>query len=227
MAPTASQIRAEARLALHEAILDAALGQLSRTGPEGLSVREVARQVGLASSAIYRHIPSRDALLTELIIRGYDELGAAVEKAESELARERPRQRFVAVGQALRTWALEHPQHWALLYGSPVPGYVAPEDTIGPATRVALVLAAILRDAAGTGSAAADEPTAGLEPELLATVLAGVEPELAATGILAWITIYGLVSFELFGHLVGSVVEPGRFFEHSLEELADRLELPR
>ena len=70
-------------------------------------------------------------------------------------------------------------------------------------------------------------PTAGLEPELLVTVLDGVEPELAATGILAWITIYGLVSFELFGHLVGSVAEPERFFEHSLEELADRLELPR
>jgi len=228
MAETAREIRGQARDALRQAILDAALEQLATVGAAGLSVRQVARQVGLASSAIYRHIPSREALLTELIIAGYDELGAAAEQAEAALPRDDLDGRFRATARAIRRWALEHPHHYALLYGSPVPGYAAPAATIGPATRVALVFACILRDAALRERPAAQDlrrSESSLEPEILEMFLAGVDPDLAREGILAWVTVFGVVSFELFGHLVGSVADSERFFDQTLDSLLVRLSL--
>ncbi len=231
MQETAGAIRTRARAALRRAILDAALDQLATTGADGLSVRQVARQVGLASSAIYRYVPSRDALLTELILAGYDQLGEAAEQAEAGCDRGDLRGRFAATARAVRSWGAAHPHHYALLYGSPVPGYAAPEETAGPASRVPLVLSGILRDAAVAGAPPpprpGPEPDSGiLEPEVLTTVLAGVAPRAATEAVLVWASLFGVVSFELFGHFVGSVADADRFFEAALGSLMDRLALP-
>jgi len=226
----AATVRKDARDAMRRAILDAALGQLATTGADALSVRSVAREVGLASSAIYRHIPSRDALLTELIVEGYDALGAAAEAAEATVDREEVRARFAATGRAVRTWARANPYHYALLYGSPVPGYVAPETTIAPAARVAMVLAQILVDAAAAGldGGAGEPPDPGtLGVDLLDLFGVTIDDGAAFRGLLAWISLFGVVSFELFGHLVGSVAEPDRFFDATLVALMDEIGLPR
>ncbi|MGH8861716.1 MAG: TetR/AcrR family transcriptional regulator, partial [Jatrophihabitantaceae bacterium] len=123
---------------------------LAADGPD-LSLRAVARDLGVVSSAVYRYFESRDALLTALIIDGYDSLGAAVEVAEAIVARRDLSGRWLATGRAVRAWALERPHEYALLYGSPVPGYAAPQDTIGPASRPVLVLTTILRDGVERG----------------------------------------------------------------------------
>jgi AcrR family transcriptional regulator len=102
--------------------------------------------MGMASSAVYRYFPSRDELLTRLIIDGYDALGAAAEDADDPTAL--PRERWLAACRAVRSWALTHPHEYALLYGSPVPGYAAPRDTVPSAARVGVVLGRILGDAA-------------------------------------------------------------------------------
>ena len=67
---------------MHRAILDAGRRRLASDGATGLSLRAVARDVGMVSSAVYRYVPNRDALLTALIIESYDALGAAAEEAE-------------------------------------------------------------------------------------------------------------------------------------------------
>ena len=91
----------------------------------------------MVSSAIYRYVRSRDDLLTLLVVDGYDELGDAVDEAEGAIARDDFRGRFLAIGRAVREWALREPATYALLFGSPVPGYQAPaERTTGPGTRV-------------------------------------------------------------------------------------------
>ena len=100
----------------------------------------------MASSAIYRYFPSRDALLTRLIIDAYDALGAAVEDAEAAVDRTDVLGRFRAIGHAVRSWARANPHEYALIYGSPVPGYAAPTDTIDPATRVTTVLLRLLAE---------------------------------------------------------------------------------
>ncbi len=219
--PTARErVRAE----ITGEITDAARRQLAEVGAAALSLRAVARELGMASSALYRYFPSRDDLLTRLIIDGYDALGAAAEAADDPTAA--PLDRWLAVCRAVRAWAHAHPHEYALLYGSPVPGYSAPQDTIPAAARVGVVLGRVLGDAARAGAlpdaAGGDAP--GLVTEDARAVLGGEHPALddavRVRALLAWSSVYGTVSFELFGHLVGSVADGDRYFDRAMTELA-------
>jgi AcrR family transcriptional regulator len=219
--PTARErIRAE----LTAEITDAARRQLAEVGAAALSLRAVARELGMASSAVYRYFPSRDELLTRLIIDGYDDLGAAAESADVPDAR--PRERWLAVCRAVREWARAHPYEYALLYGSPVPGYEAPPDTVPAASRVGIVLGRILADAARAGSLpdAAGERDPGLVSDAAVAVLGGEHPSLDETvrvrALLAWSALFGTISFELFGHFVGSVQDADRYFDRAMGDLA-------
>lgn len=145
--PTARErVRAE----VTAEITAAARRQLAEVGAAALSLRAVAREVGMVSSAVYRYFPSRDDLLTRLILEGYDALGEAAEAADAPA--DPPRERWLAVCRAVRAWALAHPHEYALLYGSPVPGYSAPPDTVPAAARVGIALGGILRAAAFSGA---------------------------------------------------------------------------
>src|SRR6478609_1710696 len=123
-----------------------ARAHLAAEGPD-LSLRAVARELGMVSSAVYRYFESRDALLTALIIDAYDDMGEATERAEAAVRRTDLRGRWQATCHAIRDWSRSHPAEYALLYGTPVPGYAAPQDTVGPASRTVVVMTAILRDA--------------------------------------------------------------------------------
>jgi AcrR family transcriptional regulator len=179
----------------------------------------------MASSALYRYFPSRDDLLTRLIIDGYDALGAAAEHADDPTAG--PRDRWLAVCRAVRTWARAHPHEYALLYGSPVPGYAAPRDTVPAASRVGIVLGRVLGDAARAG--ALPEPAGAARDRTLLSddtvaVLGGEHPAIddavRLRALLAWSALYGTISFELFGHFVGSVEDADRYFDAAMAELA-------
>ena len=128
--------------------------QLALHGAAALSLRAVARELGVVSSAVYRYVESREELLTLLLVDAYNELGDAVDAAVGAL----PERRFQlqvrgARGRRCGSWALREPASYALLFGSPVPGYRAPaERTIGPGTRVVVALMAIL-DGAWPGRA--------------------------------------------------------------------------
>ena len=90
----------------------------------------------MASSALYRYVASRDDLLTLLIVQIYDELGAVAEACEAECADADVSTRWLTLCHAVRGWAVAHPHDYALLYGTPVPGYAAPAATIPPAPPV-------------------------------------------------------------------------------------------
>jgi AcrR family transcriptional regulator len=148
-APRTARERARAEITAE--ILDAARGYLATDGAPALSLRAIARDLGMASSALYRYFSSRDQLLTRLIIDAYDSLGAAAEAAEVAVDRNDLAGRFAATCIAVRDWALAHPNEYALIYGSPVPGYVAPADTVRPASRVTTLLLRIIVEAAAAG----------------------------------------------------------------------------
>ena len=176
--------RERVRAELIREITEIARRQLATEGAAGLSLRAVAREMGMVSSAIYRYFPSRDDLLTTLIIDGYNAVGEAVEQAEAACARDDYAGRWLAACRAVRDWALANPHEYALVYGSPVPGYRAPERTIGPASRAAAVVGKIIGDAyraaaAGRPGQGAQEPGAG-EPGLRESGLAA--PGQAAPG---------------------------------------------
>ncbi|MER5519357.1 TetR/AcrR family transcriptional regulator [Streptomyces sp. NPDC002763] len=222
---TAQGARARARMEVTAAIKDEARRQLAAEGAAKLSLRAVARELGMVSSALYRYFPSRDDLLTALIIDAYDSLGEAAEAAHATAlaAGAVPARRWVTVCEAVRGWALAHPHEYALIYGSPVPGYAAPDTTIQPAARVALVLIGILLDAFEQRGLARTPVPAELAPEarrMADELVPGLPPEVAVAMAAAWAQLFGLVGFELFGQFKGVVEDRDRFFRHAAAQLA-------
>lgn len=223
--------RAAARAAQILTIKDVARRLIERDGVAGLSLREVAREMGLVSSALYRYFATRDELLTALILDAYNELGAAVERADARHRAESSRVRWRAVARALRAWALRHPHEFGLIYGTPVPGYRAPAETVAAATRFTGVLATVLNDERRqtrrrTPPAATPAQARYLEVDSLREVMPDVEPDDYVRALMAWTQLVGFLSFELFGHYVGTVRNAARMFDAVVEELADSLRLP-
>ncbi|MDQ0579283.1 TetR/AcrR family transcriptional regulator [Streptomyces rishiriensis] len=219
--------RARARIEVTVAIKEEARRQLASDGAARLSLRAVARELGMVSSALYRYFPSRDDLLTALIIDAYDSLGEAAEAAHAAVveadADVPPVERWVAVGEAVRGWALAHPQEYALIYGSPVPGYSAPGTTVPAAARVGLLLIGILRDAHQSHALEVPLLSDELVPEAvrMAADLAPDLPPGAVTALVAaWAQLYGLVGFELFGQFNRVVEEREPFFRYAVTRLA-------
>jgi AcrR family transcriptional regulator len=213
--------RERARAEITAEILKAARGYLATGGAPALSLRAIARDLGMASSALYRYFGSRDELLTRLIIDAYDSLGAAAEAGEATIERNDLAARLAAVCESVRAWALAHPNEYALIYGSPVPGYVAPADTVRPASRVTVLLLRIIVEAALAGripdAASADENSTGEDPGPAAAVAPirshlppGVPAPLVQRALMVWTNLFGVVSFELYGQLRNVVGEqPG------------------
>ncbi|MEM9464824.1 MAG: TetR/AcrR family transcriptional regulator [Actinomycetota bacterium] len=219
-----------ARAALIADITETARRHLAEAGAPGLSLRAVARELGMASSAIYRYFPSRDALLTQLIIDAYDALGAAVEDAEQAVGRADHAGRFAAIAHGVRDWARAHPHQYALIYGSPVPGYAAPEDTIVPATRVTMRLLVLLDELEAAKVPVAETSAtpldAGLVEQLSSLVgQAGltIEPTRMLVGIGVWTELYGMVSFELFGQFRNVFDDADAVFGARVDAMAARM----
>lgn len=226
----ATGVRTRARAEMTEQIKRIARAHLAADGPD-LSLRAVARDIGVVSSAVYRYFDSRDALLTALIIDAYDSLGAAAEHGEAQVPRRDLAGRWLALGRSIREWSRERPHEYALLYGSPVPGYAAPGDTIGPASRPVWVMTAILRDGVRRGEFGAPDRLpkplrADLESIGADPGFAGIPPAVLSRGLTAWAQLFGALSFELFGRLTNAVTDYDAFFDHQLRAMAGYVGLP-
>lgn len=218
--------RSQARLLQIERIKTTSRRLLAEKGAPTLSLREVAREMGLVSSALYRYYATRDELLTALIVDAYNDLGDFAERAHRRTITKSARQQLHAVASAIRTWAKRNPNEWALLYGSPVPGYEAPEYTVAAAARVALVLSSIMVGA----WQGVPPPTSGevdaqlkgvLERQTFDESMPGVPERARARALMVWSTIFGFISFELFGHFKGTVRNASRLFNIVVDEAAD------
>ncbi|HEY9482655.1 MAG TPA: WHG domain-containing protein [Micromonosporaceae bacterium] len=222
----AGSIRARVRAEMVTEIKAVARRHLATDGAN-LSLRAVARDMGMVSSALYRYFASRDDLLTALIIDAYNALGAAVEKADAAVGERGDfRGRFLILGRAVRQWALANPAEYALIFGSPVPGYAAPANTVVAAQRTPDVLLGILVD--GLAGIAVRAPAAELAPALRADMTAArdaiapsLPPDVFALGTIAWIHIFGAVSFELFGQLNNVIDARDDYFDYQLRQIAD------
>ena len=237
-APAGKQQRTPRERARAQTIADIVeLGRkhLAEHGAAALSLRAVARDLGVVSSAVSRYVGSRDELLTLLLVDAYNDLGDAVDAAVESVPADDFKERFAELARAVRAWALREPARYGLLFGSPVPGYRAPaERTTAPGTRVVTSLVQILDGAhrAGThldGASAAEPAAASMPPALAADLGAirrdlnvGVPDVLLARGTLVWTSLFGAVSFEVFGQYgAGTFSAPDELFEHHIAVLAD------
>jgi AcrR family transcriptional regulator len=223
---TAGSIRARVRAEMIEEIKNVARRQLAETGSD-LSLRAVARDMGMVSSAVYRYFASRDDLLTALILDAYNSLGEACEVAGAHVEdRSDYLGRWLAVAHAVRDWSVAQPHEYALIYGSPVPGYAAPQDTVEPSIRPVIVLGEILNDAhnagALTGTFAAPPPEL-LLPEIRQVrdlVAPDVSEAAMVRALISWTELFGAVSFELFGRFNNTITDLGTWFDHQARMMA-------
>lgn len=197
--------RAANRAAMESEIRRLGREHLRTAGAAGLSLRAIARDLGVVSSAVYRYVPSRDDLLTLLLVEAYSDVADAVEQAVAGVAPDNHRARLRAGVHALREWGVADPSRWALLYGSPVPGYAAPaERTVGPGTRVVAMLIGELARAEAAGAVTVDDVDV---PADLTDDLATIRDEfgigLSDAGLVVattlWSTTIGAISLEVFG----------------------------
>ncbi|MFF2188021.1 TetR/AcrR family transcriptional regulator [Streptomyces sp. NPDC058155] len=211
-------LRERRRAAATQEILDAAELQLAEDGPGALSLRGVARSLGMTVQALYHYFPSRDSLVTSLVAKAYDDLADAVQAsvataggdtvAGDSAGGDSALPRLVVATEGYRRWAIAHPEHFQLLYGTPLRYYAAPVD--GPTTQAVRRMGAVFeREMFGGYTAqqlaAAEMPALSTE---LRTYLESLPPgglgnlpaPATALFLSAWGHMHGLVVLEVFGH---------------------------
>lgn len=216
--------RQDARERLEAQIIELGRRQLVTEGAAGLSLRAIARDLGMVSSAVYRYVASRDELLTVLLVDAYSELADAVDRARDTRGGTW-REDVLAIAHAMRRWAIDHPASWALLYGSPVPGYHAPaERTTGPGTRVMAALLAAVADGVVAGDVRTSDPaghrTSADFDEIRHEFGFPGDDAVLAKCFLAWAGIIGAISLEVFeGYGADTLTDPDALFATQLELL--------
>ncbi|WP_434587349.1 TetR/AcrR family transcriptional regulator [Streptomyces sp. A5-4] len=201
-------LRERRRAVATQEILDAAERHITEHGPSALSLRAVARSLGMTVQALYHYFPRRDALVAELIAKAYDDLADAVQAAVDNTADDSAVPRLVVAAEGYRHWAIAHPERFQLLYGTPLRDYAAPAD--GSTTRAMRRMGTIFeRELFGEFTQA--QLTAAQVPMLSPPLRARLEhqssgnpeplpPPAAALLMSAWGHMHGLVVLEVFGH---------------------------
>lgn len=187
--------------------------QVRTEGAAGLSLRAVARAVGMSSPGLYRYYASRDDLLTQLIADAYDDLTAALVQARDAAGPGR-RDRVQAVALAYFDWADGHKPEWALVFGAPVPGYQAPPD--GPTTQAARRFGVVFTDLVAEGWTGCPEgfaspPVLPRRPGAVLDLGGGAlpdDPRFLGVVSRLWSRLHGVIALGLFGHLLPSTIAP-------------------
>lgn len=228
-------------LSRREANRESTLGDIRREardllvaeGPAGVTLRPIARAVGLTAPALYRYYASRQDLLLDLIADLYDELCGSMQRARDAEETGDLGGRLVAVTRAFRTWAREHPREFELVFATPVGDPGQPRDDrlalcgrrFG---RVFLDLMVELWSVRPFPVPADDD----LDPRLRTQLAAWADTERLTlpVGALAvylesWVRIYGMISLEVLGHLGFALADVAPLFDDMLAERIERLGL--
>ncbi|WP_329386694.1 TetR/AcrR family transcriptional regulator [Streptomyces sp. NBC_01716] len=206
--PARPSLRERRRAAATQEILAAAESQIAEQGPHALSLRAVARSLGMTVQALYHYFPNRDALITALITKAYDALADAVQAAADATPADPAVPRMVMAAEGYRRWAIAHPELFQLLYGTPLRQYAAPVG--GPTTEAMLRMSGIFQRELFDGFteaqlAAADAPELSSEfreylGQLRPDGPSGLPAPASVLLLHAWGHLHGLVVLEVFGH---------------------------
>lgn len=228
-AGTTTTPRERYRAQVREEVKKHAWEQIATAGASALSLNAIAKQMGMSGPALYRYFAGRDELITELVRDGYRSLAdtflsvSAAASAYGAGPGTGSGPELAALGHALRDWALEDPHRYFLLYGTPVPGYHAPDDITGIASEIM----AVLLDACAALDPDAPVDLADLAEPFDAHLAehhewAGghpVPPSALHRALTCWSRMHGVLSLEAAGHFNGMGFDPAEFFEAELRDL--------
>ncbi|MGN9842698.1 TetR/AcrR family transcriptional regulator [Nonomuraea sp. H19] len=211
-----------------------ALRFMAEGGPDAISLRAIAREMGMTAGAIYGYYPTRDDLITTLIVELYTSLVDAVEAARDTLPADDAAGRILAWAESFREWALANPQGFRLIYGDPVPGYRPPAGgAAAEAAHRACVGLTGLVAAAWTHAEAVqsdgDHRWSDFEPGLIDELRAtypDLPPAAVALALRVWGRMHGLVALETYGHLRSQTRNPAKLYRSELIDLIRSLALP-
>jgi AcrR family transcriptional regulator len=205
---------------------------MAEGGPDAISLRAIAREMGMTAGALYGYFPTRDALITTLMAEVYTSLVDSAEAARDS-APDNPASRLLAWAEAFRQWSLANPEGFRLIYGDPVPGYKPPDDSPALDAERRACIGLTLLVAATWPYAEPVQPTAGhhwsdFDSQLVARIRASA-PALPPAGIALamriWGRLHGLVSLEIYGHLAPLTREPAKLYRAEMLDLIRSLGL--
>jgi AcrR family transcriptional regulator len=204
-----------------------AWAQIAEAGPISLSLRAIARDMGMTSSALYRYFPSREAVLSELARDGFASLADALEAAEAQSSRATLRDRFLRVVRAYRAWCLDHPSEYGLMFGTPVPGF----EVYGPEVKTEMirgvnVLFRVMIEGIQSGALQPPELEGPGAVRLRAKLRRwtshqgeGLPPHALAGCMLAWTQLHGAITLELFGHIPAELRPADDLFDQQMRQV--------
>jgi len=214
---------------LQEVIKETAWRQISREGAAALSLRAIARELKITAPAIYNYFPSRDDLVTALIVDAFTSLGDSQKDSIKSVSASRSQTRLSTLGLAYRNWALTYPQRYQLIFGTPIPGYEAPADITLPAAAWALIpLIETLQELYHAYKLRV-ENLAKLTPALKSMLGAWqefvkesgseVHIEVLYLAFVIWSRVHGLVTLELGNQIPSFITDPGEIFRREIETI--------
>lgn len=212
-----------------EEIKRIARAQMAAEGTAAISLRGIAREMELTAPALYRYFPTRDDLITALIVDAFNGLADAMQAGDSEAPHEAYGARLFHVLLNYRDWALRHATDFQLIYGNPIPGYHAPgEVTVPAAARGFFVVLGPLGDAERAGVLRLPPTIPSIPPTIQAflqaeTVERGYSASAQALYLAAvgWSRIHGILMLELFEHLPPVVGDVDAFYRAEITALIE------
>lgn len=222
--------RDERRTNLRDAIKESAWRGIATDGASSLSLRAIARDLGITAPAIYHYFSDRDALVTELVIDAFTSFGDWQLAAWKDATGAELVVQLAAIGDAYRRWALAFPQRYELLFGTPLPGYRRP-DAVRPAgSRSLAALVGVVEAVRAAGRLVADG-FPPVQPEFVAAFAASagggtVHALSLSVAIYIWTRVHGLVALELAGHLAPFGADPAALYHYELRSLMRQLVRP-
>lgn len=212
---------------LQEAIKEAAWKQIAEVGAPALSLRAIARELKITAPAIYNYFPDRDALVTQLIIDAYTSFGDSQIEARDSISGTDNKKRLFAIGKAYRNWAHEFPQRYQLIFGTPIPGYVAPhEKTFPSAARSLSALVSVVEQIRINNKLNIESfPKVKSDYKVsfeMWKVYGGEADVLSlSVAMIIWSRVHGIVSLEIQGNLPPFGANGDALYLYELNSIAD------
>jgi AcrR family transcriptional regulator len=210
---------------LQSAIKNIAWNQIAVSGAATLSLRAVARELKIAAPSIYNYYPSRDDLVTALIVDAYNSLAESLSGSVENLPAAQFPERLFALGWAYRQWAVTYSQRYLLIFGTPIPNYSAPEEITMPAAELAMVPLIEVIQAIFAAGRLRVERFAPLSPGLESMLMkwkaatGGIHPETLYLAQIFWSRVHGLVMLEITNQIPSFFDDPAELFRRELNTI--------